>query len=225
MRRATWLIIGSLLLPLGCDPTGPAYATLVVATTSLRDGFQSVAYSETLTATGGDGSYTWSVTVGSLPTGLSLTTSSGLISGTPTGSGSTFTVEVASGDGQTDTQQLTITVNVFSDTISLVSITPPANTVLGRGKEVTFTATIDYTLATAASGQIVMVIQDLANRNLKPGVPQASVRISRGSGRLTISDSIIVPEEGVTTVVVDLPLFPGQATQTEVVVGVSYPVE
>ena len=224
MCRATWLIIGSLLLPLGCgDPTGPAYATLVVATTSLRDGVQSVAYSDTLTATGGDGSYTWSVTVGSLPTGLSLTTSSGLISGTPTGSGSTFTVEVASGDGQTDTQQLTITV--LSDTISLVSITPPANTVLGRGKEVTFTATIDYTLATALSGQIVMVIQDQANRNLKPGVPQASVRISRGSGRVTISDSIIVPEEGVTTVAVYLLLIPGQATQTDVVVSVRYPVE
>ena len=223
MCRATWLIIGSLLLPLGCgDPTGPAYATLVVATTSLRDGVQSVAYSDTLTATGGDGSYTWSVTVGSLPTGLSLTTSTGLISGTPTGSGSTFTVEVASGDGQTDTQQLTITV--LSDTISLVSITPPANTVLGRGKEVTFTATIDYTLATALSGQIVMVIQDQAGRNLA-GLPQASVDISRGSGRVTISDSIIVPEEGVTTVAVFLPLIPGQATQTEVVVSVSYPVE
>ena len=38
-RRVLLLIIGSLLLPLGCggndDPTGPAYATLVVATTSL----------------------------------------------------------------------------------------------------------------------------------------------------------------------------------------------
>ena len=115
-RRVLLLIIGSLLLPLGCggndDPTGPAYATLVVTTTSLPNAAPTVAYSDTLTATGGDGSYTWSVTIGSLPTGLSLTNSTGLISGTPSAVGSqTFTVEVTSGDGQTATWQLTITVN------------------------------------------------------------------------------------------------------------------
>jgi Leucine-rich repeat (LRR) protein len=114
-RRVLLLIIGSLLLPLGCggndDPTGPAYATLAVTTTSLPNAAPTVAYSETLVATGGDGTYTWSVTIGSLPTGLSLTTSTGLITGTPSAAGSnTFTVQVASGDGQTDTQQLTITV-------------------------------------------------------------------------------------------------------------------
>ena len=113
-RRVLSLIIGSLL-PLGCggndDPTGPAYATLVVTTTSLPNAAPTVAYSETLTATGGDSTYTWSVTNGSLRTGLSLSASTGLITGTPSTVGSdTFTVQVASGDGQTDTQQLTITV-------------------------------------------------------------------------------------------------------------------
>ena len=112
-RRVPLLIIGSLLLPLGCDgPSSPAYPTLVVTTTSLPNAAATVAYSETLVATGGDGTYTWSVTIGSLPTGLSLATSTGEITGTPSAVGSeTFTVEVASGDGQTDTQQLTITVD------------------------------------------------------------------------------------------------------------------
>jgi len=111
-RRFLPLIIGSLLLPLGCggDPTGP-FPTLVATTTSLPNGAPSVAYSETLTATGGDGSYTWSLTVGSLPTGLSLNTSTGDITGTPTGSSSTFTVQVESGDGQSNTQALVILVN------------------------------------------------------------------------------------------------------------------
>ena len=111
-RRILPLIIGSLLLPLGCGggPTGP-FATLVATTPSLPNAAPTVAYSETLTATGGDGSYTWSLTVGSLPTGLSLNTSTGDITGTPTGSSTTFTVQVASGDGQTATQQLSISVN------------------------------------------------------------------------------------------------------------------
>ncbi len=115
MCRATWLIVGSLLLPLGCGgndgPTGSSFTTLVVTTTLLSDATPTIAYSDTLVATGGDSSYAWSVTVGSLPTGLSMTTSTGLISGTPSGSSSTFTVLVTSGDGQTAHQALTITVN------------------------------------------------------------------------------------------------------------------
>jgi len=107
------LIIGSLLLPLGCgdDTSGPDYATLLITTTSLPNAGAFVPYSETLVATGGDSTYTWSVTVGSLPMGLSLTASTGLISGTPSPLGiQTFTVQVTSGDGQTNARQLTITV-------------------------------------------------------------------------------------------------------------------
>ena len=121
-RRVLPLIIGSLLLPQGCggndEPTGPSFSTLSVTTTSLPNAAPSVAYSETLAATGGDSDYTWSVTVGSLPTGLSLATN-GAITGTPTGASSTFTVEATSGDGQTATQQLTITINVAITTTSL----------------------------------------------------------------------------------------------------------
>ena len=111
-QRVPLLIIGSLLLPLGCGgPTGP-YPTLAFTTLSLPNGAPTVAYSETLVATGGDGTYTWSVTLGSLPTGLGLTTSTGEISGTPSAVASnTFTVQVTSGDAQTDTRRLTITVN------------------------------------------------------------------------------------------------------------------
>ena len=54
-RRVLWLTIGSLLLPLGCGSTGPAYTKLVVTTTSLPNAVPTVAYSETLVATGGDG--------------------------------------------------------------------------------------------------------------------------------------------------------------------------
>jgi hypothetical protein len=83
----------------------------VVTTNSpLPDGVVGTAYNQMLAATGGDGNYTWSVSAGSLPAGLSLGASTGLISGTPTAEGtSTFTVQVASG-GQTATKELSIHV-------------------------------------------------------------------------------------------------------------------
>jgi hypothetical protein len=57
---------------------------LSVTTTSLAGGLQGSAYSQTLGAPGGTGSgYSWSISSGSLPPGLSLS-GAGVISGTPT---------------------------------------------------------------------------------------------------------------------------------------------
>ena len=55
------------------------------------------AYSQTLEAVGGDGTYEWALATGPLPPGLALSTA-GVLSGTPTTAGEyTFTVQVASG--------------------------------------------------------------------------------------------------------------------------------
>ncbi|MHC4712700.1 MAG: putative Ig domain-containing protein, partial [Planctomycetota bacterium] len=89
-------------------------AALVITTSSLGDGQEGVAYSETLAATGGVTPYSWAVTVGSLPAGLSLNSSTGEISGTPTTAETApFTVEVTDSDApaSTDTQALSITIN------------------------------------------------------------------------------------------------------------------
>jgi hypothetical protein len=88
-------------------------SNLAVTTASLPDGTQSSAYSQSLAASGGFGSYSWSVTVGSLPAGLSL--ASGTISGTPTTPGaSSFTVQVADGGGNTAPRALSITIAAVS---------------------------------------------------------------------------------------------------------------
>ena len=82
---------------------------LSVATSSLANGEVGVVYSAAVTASGGSGGYSWSITSGSLPAGLALS-SGGTISGTPTVAGtSTFTVQVTSG-GSTASKQLSITV-------------------------------------------------------------------------------------------------------------------
>jgi lysophospholipase L1-like esterase len=86
-----------------------------IATSSLPDAQQGVAYSQILAASGGAQPYTWSLASGSLPAGLALNPATGVISGTPTGSGaSTFTVKATDSltpTAQTTTESLTLTVD------------------------------------------------------------------------------------------------------------------
>ncbi len=71
-------------------------AALAITTTSLPSGGVGTAYSSTVQASGGAQPYIWSVSNGSLPAGLTLNSSSGNISGTPTATGSSnFTITVA----------------------------------------------------------------------------------------------------------------------------------
>jgi hypothetical protein len=80
--------------------------TLAIITASpLPTGQVGVSYSQTVTAIGGTGTYTWAVSAGTLPSGLSLNSATGLISGPPGAaiSGASFTIKV------TDTNQVTVT--------------------------------------------------------------------------------------------------------------------
>ena len=71
----------------------------------------NVAYSDQLTVTGGTSPYTWSVSTGTLPPGLTLGASTGLLSGTPTTAGSySFTVKVTDHSGLTDTEPVSMTI-------------------------------------------------------------------------------------------------------------------
>ncbi len=92
-----------------------APSPLTITTTSLPGGTEGVSYSQTASATGGTGSYTWSLNTGSgpLPPGLTLTsgTQSATISGTPTAAGTyNFVLKVVDGDNNSDTQALTIII-------------------------------------------------------------------------------------------------------------------
>lgn len=68
---------------------------LSVATTQLPEGLSATPYSSTLHANGGVGPFTWTIKSGILPSGLSLDSSTGIISGIPTAvTSANFSVEV-----------------------------------------------------------------------------------------------------------------------------------
>ena len=89
-----------------------ANPAIVVNPATLPGGTVSAAYSQTVSATGGSGSYTFSVSVGTLPAGLTLNASTGLISGTPTTAAtSAFTIRAVDGNGAVGTRAYSVTVN------------------------------------------------------------------------------------------------------------------
>ncbi len=95
--------------------TVTAAAPLTITTSSLPDGSVGSSYAASLSATGGSTPYTWSLTAGTLPAGLSLGTSSGVLSGSPTAEGaSTFTVQVLDSASRTATAGLSLSVSAAS---------------------------------------------------------------------------------------------------------------
>jgi hypothetical protein len=102
-------------------------APLTISPSSVAGATQGSAYQATLSAAGAWGSYSWSVSSGSLPAGLSLNSQTGVISGTPTGSGSSSFTAEATGTGspvQTATETLSLAVSKAASTTSTTSTTP-----------------------------------------------------------------------------------------------------
>ncbi len=74
----------------------PTPSPLTITTSALPAAQTGVSYNASVVAQGGTAPYSWSVSAGSLPQGLTLDSKTGLISGTPSPSGTfTFTVVVA----------------------------------------------------------------------------------------------------------------------------------
>ena len=109
-----------------------------ITTTSLPSAIVGTSYSQTLSATGGVPPYgSWAVTSGSLPPGLSLNTSTGVISGAPTSStGSPFNFSVTVTDSAGATSQpanLSIAICPFCYTDFTLSAPSPSSQSVAQG--------------------------------------------------------------------------------------------
>ena len=109
-------------------PCGPPQLMLACPAT---DGVVGNPYNSALVATGGEPPYTFSITAGGLPNGLTLNTSNGDITGTPTTAGAfNFTGQVVDSSGQAagtvaDNCAITVGSNNY------VCVIPPSGTQIG----------------------------------------------------------------------------------------------
>ena len=118
---------------------GPPPGTLTIVTSSLPNGTVGQTYGQTMVASGGSGSYVWSIDTGSLPSGLSLS-GTGVLSGTPTTSGSfTFTLKVTDPDKNTATLAFGLVINSASSALTISTSSLPSGTI-NRSYSQSFTA-------------------------------------------------------------------------------------
>ncbi|HLK49409.1 MAG TPA: Ig domain-containing protein [Bryobacteraceae bacterium] len=133
-------------------------AAITITTNSLPTATVGVAYSQALAAAGGKPPYSWSLTSGALPGGLSLNASTGVISGTPTGAGSfTFNVHVTDSASATGDQLLSILVSGASGGSTLTLNGVPASA--GSGQQVPFSIALSSASSRTVTGQVALTFQ------------------------------------------------------------------
>ena len=109
--------------------TGSATGALTVSGAP-PSGTVGTAYSTALSAAGGTAPYTWSILSGSLPAGLTLNASTGVISGTPTTQGAyAFTAQAQDATGAKASGNFAVVINAAQVPLTLSSSTLPGGTV------------------------------------------------------------------------------------------------
>lgn len=140
-----------------------------ITTTTLSNGIVGTSYSATLAATLGILPYTWSLSSGSLPPGLTLN-SSGVISGTPTNGGIyTFIIKVTDDNNQTDQKEFTITIPAH---VTITNSPPSGKSCWGQGE------VINLHVDTGTITSVVSLTGGLTGSTSGIGSPNATFTVS-----------------------------------------------
>src|SRR6185503_9942198 len=146
-------------------------AALAVTTTTLPAGTVATAYSQSLAATGGTLPYGWTLLSGTLPDGLTLS-STGTINGTPTTAGTAnFTVRATDASTpmpQTADKALSIVINAAA--LAVTTTTLPAGTVATA-----------YSQSLAATGGTLPYVWTLLSGTLPDGLTLSSTGTINGT--------------------------------------------
>jgi len=135
-----------------------SFSPVITSNSPLPGGSVGASYSQTLAVSGGTPPYTWSLTAGTLPAGLSLNSATGQISGTPTTAAtSSFTIQVVDSQKLTANKSFALVVSV-GPVITTTSPLPAA------------TASAKYLLALKATGGTVPYIWTLSQGSLPAGL-------------------------------------------------------
>ena len=110
-----------------CSWIATAAGPLVITTTQIPDALAGQPYSFQLQATGGTPPYRWKG-FNSLQDGIEFDTDTGLLHGTPTIVGISFTVQVTDSAGQAAAKAFTVR---FWGPVQLAGSLPPPNTGFG----------------------------------------------------------------------------------------------
>ncbi len=113
---------------------------ITISPATLPDGALGTAYNQNLTQSGGNGTITWNISAGALPGGLTLNSTSGALSGTPTGTGTyNFTVRATDANNCPGERAYSLTITGSCPAISVFPATLPSGFV-GITYNQTFTA-------------------------------------------------------------------------------------
>ncbi len=171
----------------GSSPEDPGSDSLNITTASIPAATVGASYAQNLTAKGGSSPYSWSITSGTLPQGLTLNTQTGSISGLPAADiTSVFTVQVA--DAEETTVQKEFSLTISSSAPETGCDCEPLDTIVGQTTTVSSVSELESAINTinSSGGNRTVLLEDgdyMLNNTL--GIKGDNVVIRSVSGNRT----------------------------------------